>query len=106
MSDVIPEGFQMPDEEALNGEEMPEDDSTALEETESFVTDFMDAEEDGDEAQAIVEDAALEKTGTDEALEENEDEDADTVSVFPIRARLSVQSSRKRSLTAETLRRP
>ncbi|HBQ48947.1 MAG TPA: SMC-Scp complex subunit ScpB, partial [Hyphomonas atlantica] len=34
LSDVIPEGFQMPDEEALNGEEMPEDDSTALEETE------------------------------------------------------------------------
>ena len=82
LSDVIPEGFQMPDEEALNGEEMPEDDSTALEETETFVTDFMDAEEDGDEAQAIVEDAALEETGTDEALEENEDEDADTVSVF------------------------
>ena len=42
LSDVIPDGFQMPDEEALTEEELLVDAGGDSEEIESFVTDFMD----------------------------------------------------------------
>lgn len=82
LSDVIPDGFQMPDEEALNGEEMPEDDSTSIEETESFVTDFMEDHDDEevDEPLAVAESDASEHSYAEEI--ENDSDDEDTVSVF------------------------
>lgn len=41
LSEVIPTGFQMPDEEALSEEDMLIDDLGSVEDVEAFVTDFM-----------------------------------------------------------------
>ena len=89
LSDVIPDGFQMPDEEALNGEETPDDGSGEIEETDSFVTDFMDDfdEDDEDTAEAVngetdeVE-ARAPEADTDTDIETDEDADESAVSVF------------------------
>lgn len=51
LSDVIPAGFQMPDEEALSEEELLVDAGGDTEEIESFVTDFMDDESEDDAAE-------------------------------------------------------
>ena len=52
LSDVIPSGFQMPDEEALNEEDVLIQDGADVETVDAFVTDYMDLE---DEAAAEVE---------------------------------------------------
>ncbi|WP_439620005.1 SMC-Scp complex subunit ScpB [Hyphomonas sp.] len=48
LSDVIPAGFQMPDEEALNDEDVLIQDSADVEAVDAFVTDYMDEEDDGE----------------------------------------------------------
>lgn len=89
LSDVIPDGFQMPDEEALNGGEIPEDDPAEMAETESFVTDFMDDVEDDDAPDETVnEETGLAEAGPGGELSEPEagmdddEDDEDAVSVF------------------------
>jgi segregation and condensation protein B len=91
LSDVIPAGFQMPDEEALSEEDLLTDAGGDTEEIESFVTDFMDEapEEDAEpEAETYAEDVPEE----DEAVVSDEvDEDDEGISVFaytraPVRA--------------------
>ncbi|RAN34932.1 hypothetical protein HY11_02755 [Hyphomonas pacifica] len=52
LSDVIPDGFQMPDEEALTEEDRLIDDMDESHETESFVTDFMEEGDELDESEA------------------------------------------------------
>ena len=83
LSDVIPDGFQMPDEEALNGEEAPEAESPEIAETESFVTDFM--EEGDDEDSETDEGVSLEMASSDNGIDAQADldgEDDASVSVF------------------------
>jgi segregation and condensation protein B len=89
LSDVIPDGFQMPDEEALNGEELPDHESGEIEETDSFVTDFMDDvdEEDNDTAETVSDEAGAVEAGAVEAeadteLEADEVTHDSAVSVF------------------------
>ncbi|MCA8902927.1 MAG: SMC-Scp complex subunit ScpB [Hyphomonas sp.] len=95
LSDVIPKGFQMPDEEALSEEELLVDAGGDTEEIGSFVTDFMDEGEapeaeavDDPQAEEVVElagDLADEAGEVADALEVDEDDDdadAGEVSVF------------------------
>jgi segregation and condensation protein B len=86
LSDVIPEGFQMPDEEALMGEEMPEDALPEVEDSESFVTDFMEdggAEDDADIADAELDsEADLAEPVDAQHADESEEDDEAPVSVF------------------------
>lgn len=68
LTDVIPSGFQMPDEEALSEEDMLIGDLGSIEDVEAFVTDFM-----GDDAahppaeQTAAPAAEAEEDGDDEA---------------------------------------
>ncbi|WP_241765366.1 SMC-Scp complex subunit ScpB [Hyphomonas adhaerens] len=82
LSDVIPDGFQMPDEEALSEEELLVDAGGDTEEIESFVTDFMDdaPDEDDMDADAEVEAEPAPEDKVEEA-EAGEEED-DGISVF------------------------
>ena len=88
LSDVIPAGFQMPDEEALSEEELLVDAGGDTEEIESFVTDFMD--DAADEQSEVEADAEIVSDDTPEtedvsAAEEpvaEDDEDEGEVSVF------------------------
>lgn len=82
LSDVIPDGFQMPDEEALSEEELLVDAGGDTEEIESFVTDFMDdaPDEDDMDADAEVEAEPAPEDNVEEA-EAGEEED-DGISVF------------------------
>tara|TARA_B100000614_G_scaffold260015_1_gene285856 strand:- start:316 stop:1368 length:1053 start_codon:yes stop_codon:yes gene_type:complete len=82
LSDVIPDGFQMPDEEALSEEELLVDAGGDTEEIESFVTDFMDdaPDEDDMDADAEVEAEPPPEDNVEEA-EAGEEED-DGISVF------------------------
>jgi segregation and condensation protein B len=73
LTDVIPSGFQMPDEEALSEDDTLIDDLGSLEDVEAFVTDFMQ-----DEAVAPAAEAAVAANDDDG----DEDEDAGVVSVF------------------------
>jgi segregation and condensation protein B len=72
LTDVIPTGFQMPDEEALAGEEGMTEDLAGFEDVEAFVTDFMETE-GAARAAPVTEDAASDDDG---------DEDDGGVSVF------------------------
>ncbi|WP_225907982.1 SMC-Scp complex subunit ScpB [Hyphomonas sediminis] len=86
LSDVIPSGFQMPDEEALTEDDVLINDLADLEEVESFVTDFVtdeagDAPEDDGAAEAHPASEAAQISGTEEEAEE-EYEDQGGVSVF------------------------
>lgn len=82
LSDVIPTGFQMPDEEALSEEELLDDAGGDTEEIESFVTDFMDDEPESAEAPAPVgEPVDMEDAATVEEVEAEGDEETE-VSVF------------------------
>jgi segregation and condensation protein B len=54
LSEAIPAGFQMPDEEALSEEDMLIDDTEDMAEPDAFVTDFLDAEADADDVVADV----------------------------------------------------
>lgn len=91
LSDVIPAGFQMPDEEAIAEEETLTDDPSVEDEVDSFVTDFMGEEEVDEDASDDVtdteeRDSAIslgEQTNdTDEIICEDEDDDDGAVSVF------------------------
>ena len=80
LSDVIPAGFQMPDEEALSEEELLVDAGGDTEEIESFVTDFMDDGRDEEEVEAEAEAESFpEKPVEDVKADEQED---DGISVF------------------------
>jgi len=74
LTDVIPTGFQMPDEEALSEDDTLIDDLGNLEDVEAFVTDFM-----GDEAVAP---PAEQVADAPVAAEEEDDEDEGGLSVF------------------------
>lgn len=83
LSDVIPSGFQMPDEEALTEDDVLINDLGELADTESFVTDFVTEEDD------LVETVPAEAPQTEEvtaaqpeAAEEDEFDDHGAVSVF------------------------
>lgn len=81
LSDVIPAGFQMPDEEALSEEELLIDAGGDTEEIESFVTDFMDERpEPADVIEA--EDAAADAPVAEYASDDEDDEPDGEVSVF------------------------
>jgi len=89
LSDVIPAGFQMPDEEALSEEELLTDAGGETEEIESFVTDFMDEAEDEPNSAEAAEDSVevpeIDETqaGLAEDFEADaEEEDDGEVSVF------------------------
>jgi segregation and condensation protein B len=91
LSDVIPSGFQMPDEEALNEEHTLIEDSADVESVDSFVTDYMDEADETivepeAEENAITEGEAAELPEPEvasEALDEAEDQDDEgTVSAF------------------------
>ena len=78
LSDVIPAGFQMPDEEAISEEEMLVDDAGEVEETEAFVTDFLqDENEERSSASSPAEDTAQAEPETIPEVDEE-----DVVSVF------------------------
>ncbi|MEH6695164.1 MAG: SMC-Scp complex subunit ScpB [Hyphomonas sp.] len=92
LSDVIPSGFQMPDEEALNEEDILIDDRHEADGVDAFVTDYMDLEDEAEPASA--QEAEVPDTATSEEAETtleagtsveeiDEDESEDTsVSVF------------------------
>ena len=81
LSDVIPAGFQMPDEEALSEEELLIDAGGDTEEIESFVTDFMDEmPEPADVIEA--EDAAADAPVAEYASDDEDDEPDGEVTVF------------------------
>ena len=67
LTDVIPSGFQMPDEEALSEEDMLIGELGNVEDVEAFVTDFM-----GDEAIAPVTEQAAAAPVADDDEEETE----------------------------------
>ena len=85
LSDVIPAGFQMPDEEALNEEGLLVDAGGDSEEIESFVTDFMDDIPE-DEAEVHTEPNPADVPEADEAIAsddiEADEEEDDGISVF------------------------
>jgi len=92
LSDVIPSGFQMPDEEALNEEDILIDDRHEADGVDAFVTDYMDLEDEAEPAsaqEADVPDTAtsqeaettLEVGVSVEEIDEDESEDT-SVSVF------------------------
>ena len=86
LSDVIPAGFQMPDEEALSEEELLVDAGGDTEEIESFVTDFMDDEVEEDaSAETEPDDVVAVEPAADasEPVEADEDDDdGEGISVF------------------------
>ncbi|MBA4340338.1 MAG: SMC-Scp complex subunit ScpB [Hyphomonas sp.] len=69
LTDVIPSGFQMPDEEALSEEDMLIGELGNVEDVEAFVTDFM-----GDEAIAPVTEQAAAAPVADDGDDEEETE--------------------------------
>ena len=84
LSDVIPAGFQMPDEEALSEEELLVDAGGDTEEIESFVTDFMDDGRDEEEVEAEADAEAEAESFPEKPVEDvkaDEQED-DGISVF------------------------
>jgi segregation and condensation protein B len=83
LSDVIPDGFQMPDEEALNGEETPEVEALEIAETESFVTDFMEEsdEDDSETDEGVSQEMPSTDIGVDAEADLDSEDDA-AVSVF------------------------
>ncbi|WP_291047260.1 SMC-Scp complex subunit ScpB [Hyphomonas sp.] len=79
LSDVIPSGFQMPDEEALTEDDVLINDLGELADTESFVTDYVTEE---DEADSNAPPAEGVSSSVPEASEEDEFEEDGAVSVF------------------------
>jgi segregation and condensation protein B len=72
LTDVIPSGFQMPDEEALSEDDTLIDDLGSLEDVEAFVTDFMEEE-------VVAAPANMAEAKVDE---DDDDDDDGAVSVF------------------------
>ncbi|MFN4025561.1 MAG: SMC-Scp complex subunit ScpB [Hyphomonas sp.] len=84
LSDVIPTGFQMPDEEALTEDDILINDLAELEDVESFVTDFV-TEEGAAPEDASTEDLLADTADTvsvPETPDAEEFEDDGAVSVF------------------------
>lgn len=79
LSDVIPSGFQMPDEEALTEDDVLINDLGELADTESFVTDFVTEEEGAAEEGPVADEVA---PSASDASEEDEFEEDGAVSVF------------------------
>lgn len=79
LSDVIPAGFQMPDEEALTEDDVLINDLGELADTDTFVTDFVTEE---DEAGRDTPDTEESSTSTPETAGEDEFEEDGAVSVF------------------------
>ena len=79
LSDVIPAGFQMPDEEALTEDDILINDLGELADTESFVTDFVTEEEGPAEEGPAAEEVA---SSASDASDEDEFEEDGAVSVF------------------------
>lgn len=79
LSDVIPAGFQMPDEEALTEDDVLINDLGELADTESFVTDFVTEEEAAAEEGPVADEVA---PSASDASEEDEFEEDGAVSVF------------------------
>ena len=79
LSDVIPSGFQMPDEEALTEDDILINDLGELADTESFVTDFVTEEEGAAEEGPVTEEVA---PSASDASDEDEFEEDGAVSVF------------------------
>ena len=79
LSDVIPAGFQMPDEEAINEEGMLVDDTGEVEESEAFVTDFL---EDENEERSSASSPAEDTTQAEPETIPEADDEEEVVSVF------------------------
>lgn len=79
LSDVIPAGFQMPDEEALTEDDVLINDLGELADTESFVTDFVTEEEVAAEEGPVTEEVS---PSASDASDEDEFEEDGAVSVF------------------------
>lgn len=79
LSDVIPSGFQMPDEEALTEDDVLINDLGELADTESFVTDYVTEEDEADRNAPPEEGIS---SSAPEASEEDEFEEDGAVSVF------------------------
>ncbi|MFN7163806.1 MAG: SMC-Scp complex subunit ScpB [Hyphomonas sp.] len=102
LTDVVPSGFQMPDEEALSEEDTLINDLGSFEDVEAFVTDFMgdetiappaehvteaaDAEEEDDEAEGGLSVFAYTRAPKPEADPEAFDRDAVQAAVRKLRA--------------------
>lgn len=84
LSDVIPAGFQMPDEEALTEDDVLINDLADLEEVESFVTDFVTEEDEAasEEDPPQAEEPSPEPVSVSEDEIEEEFEEDGGVSVF------------------------
>ena len=91
LSDVIPSGFQMPDEEALNEEDVLIQDASDVEAIDAFVTDYLDEEDTPAPDVATSSEAVIEEVPADiveEALDvadtqdDGDDTDDSAVSVF------------------------
>ena len=91
LSDVIPSGFQMPDEEALNEEDVLIQDASDVEAIDAFVTDYMDEEDAPATEIEAASEAVIEEVPADiveEALDvadtqdDGDDTDDSAVSVF------------------------
>lgn len=79
LSDVIPVGFQMPDEEALTEDDILINDLGELADTESFVTDYVMEESEAEDDTLPAEESA---EAAPMAAEEDEFEEDGAVSVF------------------------
>ena len=108
LSDVIPAGFQMPDEEALSEEELLVDAGGETDEIESFVTDFMDVEPEEAEA-AEAGQFSVADADVPAADDVSEDEDEGEVSVFaytraPVRSAEDVDEFDRDTVKAAVMR--
>jgi segregation and condensation protein B len=81
LSDVIPSGFQMPDEEALNEEDVLIQDASDVEAIDAFVTDYMDEEDAHTTEDETASESIIEDIPADTQDEEDEANDS-AVSVF------------------------
>lgn len=82
LSDVIPAGFQMPDEEALTEDDVLIDDFADQQEVEAFVTDFVMEEEGRGPADGTQDEAGEETSVPEQDTAADEFEDDGAVSVF------------------------
>lgn len=90
LTDALPPGFQMPDEEALSDDDTLINDLAEYEDVEAFVTDFMDepgpaaaaAEEPASEVETVVSASSAETSLAAEIEGDGDDENEGTVSAF------------------------
>ena len=91
LSDVIPSGFQMPDEEALNEEDVLIQDASDVEAIDAFVTDYMDEEDETETEAEAASEAIIENIPADiaedtltvaDTQDDGDEADDSAVSVF------------------------